>query len=325
MGERLTRTALDKGSIEEIVGVWDPSEAAMARLADGFALKDADAVIEAADCVYVATPPSSHIDYARRTLQAGKALFLEKPLSHDMEGSRAFVADVEAADHRAAVNYILASSPAVDQLKTWAKDGLVGDTIERITLDVAFAEWPRPWQMAAVDWLGKRAEGGFTREVVSHFLFLARRLAGPLELQKAQVLYPEEGGERDQYRRSHRMRGRPDPPDRARWGDQYGRREHVPDCGDGGAIRLRDWSIAELRLFDGTWGEAPNALPHAEMRPVLLKGQLEKLAAMTRGEPHTLATVREALEVQELSRPFWRVVAAEDSVFGGPLPTVQTM
>ena len=44
--------------------------------------------------------------------------------------------------------------------------------------------------MDAVDWLDKRAEGGFTREVGSHFLFLSRRFFGPLTLTKATCSYP---------------------------------------------------------------------------------------------------------------------------------------
>ena len=36
------------------------------------------------------------------------------------------------------------------------------------------------------------------------------------------------------------------------------------------------------------------------MRPLVLKGQLDKLAALTRGETTDLATLREALEVQEV-------------------------
>ena len=42
-------------------------------------------------------------------------------------------------------------------------------------------------------WLDRREEGGFTREVVSHFLFLTRRLLGPLGLLESTVSFPEEG------------------------------------------------------------------------------------------------------------------------------------
>jgi predicted dehydrogenase len=66
------------------------------------------------------------------------------------------------------------------------------------------------------------------------------------------------------------------------------------------AIRLRDWSIAERRAPDGVWAEAPDAMPNERMRPLVLKRQLAGVAAMTRGEAHPLATLREALEVQEV-------------------------
>jgi hypothetical protein len=36
------------------------------------------------------------------------------------------------------------------------------------------------------------------------------------------------------------------------------------------------------------------------MRPMTLRGQMDKLAALTRGEPQGLATLREALEVQRI-------------------------
>ncbi|MCR9254480.1 MAG: Gfo/Idh/MocA family oxidoreductase [Alphaproteobacteria bacterium] len=320
MGERLVRAALDQGAdTTEIVGIWDPSEAAMARLAEGLPdvprMDSAEAVIDAADCVYVATPPASHIAYGTRILNAGKALFLEKPLSHDMEEARDFVAFVEGGGHRAAVNFIFASSPSVDQLKTWARDGLLGETVERISIDVAFANWPRPWQMAAADWLSKRAEGGFTREVVSHFLFLARRLAGPLELKKASVSYPDDGEScEDNIGALIESSGVPIQLSGRVGATNADDTNMTVITGDAGAIRLRDWSIAELRLFDGSWGEAPNAIPHAEMRPLLLKGQLEKLAAMTRGEEHSLATVREALEVQEIVEA---ILASDQPALGG--------
>ena len=67
-----------------------------------------------------------------------------------------------------------------------------------------------------------------------------------------------------------------------------------------GAIRLRDWSLAERLAPDGTWQPAPDALPNERMRPMTLAGQLDKLAALTRGESVDLATLQEALAVQEI-------------------------
>jgi predicted dehydrogenase len=69
--------------------------------------------------------------------------------------------------------------------------------------------------------------------------------------------------------------------------------------GSAGAIRLRDWSTAERLGPDGIWQPAPNTLPHEMMRPLVLRRQLEGVAAMTRGAAHHLATLEEAFAVQE--------------------------
>ncbi len=70
--------------------------------------------------------------------------------------------------------------------------------------------------------------------------------------------------------------------------------------GDAGAVRLRDWSIAERRMADGSWQPDPEAMPNEKVRPLVLRRQLEGVAALVRGEPFHLATLTEALEVQEV-------------------------
>jgi predicted dehydrogenase len=70
--------------------------------------------------------------------------------------------------------------------------------------------------------------------------------------------------------------------------------------GDAGAIRLRDWSVAERQCADGSWETDPAALPNERTRPLVLKRQLEGVARMVAGEPHHLATLAEALDVQRV-------------------------
>ena len=69
--------------------------------------------------------------------------------------------------------------------------------------------------------------------------------------------------------------------------------------GSAGRIRLRDWSFAEREL-DGAWREAPDALPNEKARPLVLARQLDKVAALTRGEATNLATLEDALDVQKI-------------------------
>ena len=185
MGERLLRAALAHAA-ESVtpVGVWDPSPAAAARLSSIAPVPmraSAEAVIAACDCLYIAAPPAAHIPLARQALAAGRAVFLEKPLATDLAAARAFVADAEASGARAAVNFPMASSPAVRQLAAWQ----AALAPQALVIETDFATWPRGWQQDAASWLARRAEGGFTREVVSHFLFLTRRRLGPLVVQAA--------------------------------------------------------------------------------------------------------------------------------------------
>jgi predicted dehydrogenase len=304
MGERLTRAILahDPARVT-LAGVFDPSPAAIERLRRDFpdapVLESRDALIAASDCVYVASPPSSHLEHARAALSAGCALFCEKPLAVDLDEATAFVAQAEAGAARAGVNFPFTSSFAVDQIREWMADGTVGAP-RRVTIEVAFADWPRPWQADAKAWLDGRAQGGFTREVVSHFLFLTRRIVGPMELRRHAAEFPVMGASERAISADLlvgavpvRLEGRvgaTPAADHNLWTLE----------GTEGTARLRDWSIAERLDSDGSWREALDAIPNERARPLVLRRQLDKVAAMTAGAAHDLASLREALEVQAI-------------------------
>ncbi|MBR0679272.1 Gfo/Idh/MocA family oxidoreductase [Roseomonas eburnea] len=302
MGERLARFAADHEQVR-LIGVWDPAPEAAARLAAAVPgvpmLGSAEEVIAVCDCLYVASPPAFHLAHAKAAFAAGKAAFLEKPLAVNPEEARAFVAAAETSGARGAVNFPMASSPAVAQLTAWRAAGAVG-TPRELSVTVAFAGWPRSWQRDAASWLDKPEQGGFTREVVSHFLFLTRRQLGPMVLEAARATFAVPGHSETAIAARLTAGGVPVAlsggvgttlaDDHNAWVLE----------GPAGAIRLRDWSFAERRGADGVWSPAPDALPNERMRPMVLRRQLDGVAAMTRGEPHHLATLREALEVQEV-------------------------
>lgn len=304
MGDRMLRAALNHDpAVLTVAGVWDPSAPAMARLKADLPqvsqIASASAVIEASDCVYIASPPASHLAYAREAFTKGRAVFCEKPLAVDVADAEAFVAEAAKSGARAGINFPFASSFAVDQLRAWMKEGVTGD-VQRIDIEIGFAAWPRPWQVDAAGWLDARAQGGFTREVGSHFLFLARRLFGPLNLLSHSVAYPEAGKSEHSIAASLQagslpvslsgVVGETDKPDH----------NIFRVSGPHGAIRLRDWSIAEKQEKDGSWHEAPDALPNEKIRPLVLRRQLDKVAALSRGTDQDLAKLSEAAEVQRV-------------------------
>jgi predicted dehydrogenase len=304
MGERMVRHALPHPAFH-LSGLWDPSAEAAGRLAAiDPALRmeaDAAAVIAGCDALYIAAPPAAHIPLARAAIAAGRAVLLEKPLATSLPEAEAFVAEAESQGARAGVNFPMASSPAVAQLTAWR------DTIgapQRLSIEANFAQWPRGWQRDAAGWLSRRAEGGFTREVVSHFLFLARRQLGPLQLLSARIGYPSGDLAETAIEAALTAGGIP-----LSLSGSVGRIAADEEnawtlVAADGAIRLRDWSLAEKLGADGGFHLAPDAIPNEKMRPMVLRGQLDKLAALTRGEAVApgsgLATLREALEVQAI-------------------------
>jgi predicted dehydrogenase len=300
MGERLLYAIRqqDRGLLQAC-GIWDPAPAAMQRMKNAFPdvarLADAAAVIAASDCVYIASPPASHLPHARAALAAGKSVFCEKPLAVDVADARAFVAQ---AGDRGAVNFPFASSPAVAAIKSWIETGTIG-TPQRIEIEVGFATWPRPWQADAASWLDKPMQGGFTREVVSHFLFLSRRLVGPLHGLTGKAFFPDAG--KSERRITAKLQAGDLPVTLTGAVGETAKDDHTVSMleGDRGAVRLCDWSIAQRRMPDGTWQQAADALPQEQARPLALKRQLEGVIKLTRGEPHHLATLADALNVQE--------------------------
>ena len=304
MGERLLRAALAHDPAELVVaGAWDPSAEAMARLKQEFpqvpAFASLAALLAASDAVHIASPPLFHLAQLEATVEAGVAALCEKPLAVDVAAARATVARVRAKGGRAAVNFPFTSSFGVDQIGAWRASGAVG-TPARVEIEVGFAAWPRPWQMAAARWLSKRADGGFTREVVSHFVFLTMRQLGPMTLTRASVTYPAGDDAETAITAELAAGGLPvtltgkvggtDKPDHNLWVLK----------GSAGEVRLRDWSVAERLEAHGQWVAAANPKSNEEMRPLVLKRQLEQVIAMTRGAPHRLATLDEALAVQEI-------------------------
>lgn len=301
MGERLARAALnhDKASLV-VAGVYDPSPATTDKIAGidpAIASFDsAEALIARSDCLHIASPPASHLHYLSQCAASGKAALCEKPLSTDDTAAAEVVRDLAARGMRAGVNFPFTSSFAVDHIQRWMADGTVG-TPQRVDIELGFAAWPRTWQMDAISWLDGRREGGFAREVGSHFLFLSQRIFGALTLHAATCTYPDE---------SHSERaitadlqagdlpvsliggvGTTEKDDHNTW----------TLTGSKGRVRLRDWSYAE-REVDGQWQAPDDAMPNEQARPLILKRQLDKVVAMTRSEPSSLATLAEALAVQ---------------------------
>ncbi len=300
MGRRMIGRLNAHGGFR-IASMWDPSPeacATAAREAPGAASSagpEAGVARDDVACVYIASPPASHPALCHLAFDRGKAVFCEKPLTSDVAAGAALVARVARENRPAAVNFSFASSASFQAVVAAVAGGELG-ALGRVEIAASFAKWPRDWQ-AAGPWLRERAEGGFVREVLSHFVFATQRLTGPLALRESRVSYPPDGRTAETaLTAAFDARGVAVAIDAAIRGD-------VADTnlwtvtGDRGAMRMRDWYALERRGPDGSWRPAMDGGVE-DLRNAAGQRQLDQLAALLEGRVHTLASFDEALGVQ---------------------------
>ena len=195
MGTRMM-SSLTSSSKFRLVAAWDPNDHACGVAAVDYPglqiAKDAATAIGAdgVDIVYIACPPGAHVDYAVMAADAGKAVYCEKPLGVDIAESEQLVHMIAERQIINAVNFPFAASSSVDVIESELASGALGEIVG-VDLRLHFVPWPRGWQQEAT-WLSRRAEGGYVREVGSHFVFLIEKLFGPAELTDSSVAYPED-------------------------------------------------------------------------------------------------------------------------------------
>lgn len=88
-----------------------------------------DGLAEQPDAVFVTNPSSMHLDVATRAAQAGCNLFVEKPLSHTLDGVDELIALVEKKGLVAAVGYQMRFHPCIRLLRSLLADGPVGPPV----------------------------------------------------------------------------------------------------------------------------------------------------------------------------------------------------
>jgi predicted dehydrogenase len=250
-----------------------------------------------ADVVYLACPPGPRKTYALQAAAAGQGVFMEKPLGTDNAQSRDLVAQLRQARFPGVVNFTQAASRGFEELNRAIAAGETGELLG-IDIVVQYPAWPRAWQKDA-DWLRLRDEGGYTREVISHFLFLAGRFLGPLTLQHALPRYPQDPSlcELDMLARLTTADGRPVTV-MATTGGQQPDRQEVTVRGSRMNHQFREF-FQLWRSDCGPWVEAVDWRTE-DPRSSALQRQLSEVDLWLRGKPHKLATAEEALVVQEL-------------------------
>jgi len=284
----------------DVVSIWDPDPVACnlsAQLAPQSAeAQSAQTAIDAADLVYLACPPEPRKAYALMAAAAGKAIFLEKPLGVDVAQSRDLVEQLAKSGVPTAVNFTQAAGDVLTHVSKDVRAVVLGDLVGA-DIVVTYAAWPRQWQVGA-DWLRFRAEGGMTREVISHFLFFSERILGPLHIVWSQASYPKGQAlcETHVAARLETETGVPVTIMGSVGGAQPDRQELTIK---GALMSRRISDFYRDAASDGGPFVAVGQDPE-DPRATSLKAQLDDLVLLCEGKPNRLATLEEALRVQVL-------------------------
>ncbi|MCA9000531.1 MAG: Gfo/Idh/MocA family oxidoreductase [Planctomycetes bacterium] len=280
---------------EELVcrWVWDRDAECTGEVAAEFGLPAAEswqAILAdgSVRAVYIATPPASHGEYARAALAAGKPVFVEKPLTVDLTDGEDLVRAAEDSALPVVVNFPFATLPGLARIRRELADGTAG-AILRADIQLHFSQWPRTWHHAGA-WLNGPKEGGFLREVFSHFAYLTHTLLGPLRLQNGTVERP--AGETERWAMARYLAGGVPvflsggaggaAPDFNRW---------TLYC-ENRCYRVEDWSKVQVSTTEG-WQDLPPDAGESHG----LEMQLVEWSKALRGESHALATALDGAQV----------------------------
>lgn len=126
-GRNLVRNFAELGALRAVVDHHEDNAAALVARHGGAHLSFEAALADpAVTAMAIATPPAQHHALARQALEAGKHVFVEKPLALTTDDARDLCALAERLDRRLMVGHILQYHPAFQRLQALVREGRLG-------------------------------------------------------------------------------------------------------------------------------------------------------------------------------------------------------
>ncbi len=143
------------------------------------------------DLVILATPPGEHGPQTRAALQAGKHVFVEKPLATSLDDAEAVIQEAHERSLIVAVDYPMLYTPLVEAAALFNSSRLVGPLLRISVENIASCQG-----LEDAHWFwNKDASGGIFVEHGVHFFDWCGRLAG--DAQKVVALASSHGARED--------------------------------------------------------------------------------------------------------------------------------
>ncbi len=268
------------------------------------------------EAVFVCTPTSLHVSTALQAARAGAHLFIEKPLSHDLQGVDELLAEVESRRLTAVIGYQMRFHPGLQRLHTLLREARVG---RLLSVHAEIGEYLPGWhtyedyrQMYA----SRRDLGGGVILSQIHemdylyWLFgLPRRvfaLGGHLSRLEVDV---EDSAD---ILLEFQTEGRPLP---VTLHEDYLQRPPSRGCkvvGDAGKILL-DFPAASLTVYDAEGREAEKTAFADFQRNEMFLAEIRHFVQALQGQPHALVSLRDGMHSLRMA------LAAKESLESGKI------
>jgi spore coat polysaccharide biosynthesis protein SpsF len=137
-----------------------------------------EVIIEKPDIAIIANPTSLHLDTTLRLLPLVKGLFVEKPLSHSMNGIEQLVAEVEKRKTVLYVGHNLMFHPIIRNIKEFIDGNELGSILN---IQCQFGQWLpdwHPYEEYNNAYYSRKDLGGGVALTLSHEIHMAIDLAG---------------------------------------------------------------------------------------------------------------------------------------------------
>jgi predicted dehydrogenase len=139
------------------------------------------------DIIYLAVPPKYHHPIALDIFNSGKHFICEKPLANSTEEAKSMYELAEKKNMVCAMNFPTMYTKAYEKIEELLKEDFIGNLV-RVEFQGYFTNWPRLWQQN--NWISTREQGGFVREVITHYIQITQRLFGDIENIVSFTEYP---------------------------------------------------------------------------------------------------------------------------------------
>jgi predicted dehydrogenase len=129
-----------------------------------------EALDDRPDVVLVTNPTSLHVATACKAVQAGAHVFVEKPISHTLEGVAHLLSEAERSQKLLMVGYNLRFHPGLARLRQLLEHGAIGKTVSaRAEAGEYLPDW-HPWEDYRTSYSGRAGLGGGALLTFSHEL-----------------------------------------------------------------------------------------------------------------------------------------------------------